>query len=86
MSDPISCEADAVAFARRYSLNLPPEQMARLAEKMGRFPRRGSPGPGPRALARGRPRNRGIHRWIAPEQDWMPCMKRGMTMLTGGSY
>ena len=41
MSDPTFTEAEAEAFAQRYSLNLPPDQMAKLAEKMGEIAKAG---------------------------------------------
>ena len=41
MSDPTFTEAEATAFAARYGLNLPADQMAKLAEKMGEIAKAG---------------------------------------------
>jgi hypothetical protein len=48
MSDPTFTEAEAKAFAARYSLNLPAEQMTKLAEKMGEIAKAGLAVPRPR--------------------------------------
>lgn len=41
MSDPTFSETEAAAFAARYGLNLPADQMATLAGKMGEIAKAG---------------------------------------------